>query len=104
MDKEPTDVGDDTQVKKRKTKAQLRREHEQEELRQLLSTPGGRYFLWRLLDYCKLFHTISSNNSIDMALLSGRRDAGLWVFAEIMETAPNTWTIMKEEANQREEK
>jgi len=41
-----SDVGDKEQVKKRKSKAQLEQERQDEDLRKVLETYEGRSFIW----------------------------------------------------------
>lgn len=95
------DHGDQGQVKKRKTKAQLEQDRCQEELRQLLSHKGNRYFLWRLLSECGLYRT-SSVDPHNMAIRSGMRDVGIWVITEIFKADEHAFTKMQLEAQRRE--
>lgn len=96
------DAGDEVKVRKRKTKAQLEEERCQEELRQILSTPGGRYWIWRLLSECGVFRTMSEETPHKMAVFSGLRDAGLWTLAEVFAADKNAFQKMQLEANERE--
>jgi hypothetical protein len=96
------DVGDEKQVKTSKKRHELKREHEIEDIKYMLKSPAGRYFLWRFLEYARVFNTISSDNVTRMSIQSGIRDAGLWVFNEIMEAQPDILNIMKQEAIERE--
>jgi hypothetical protein len=96
------DAGDELAVKQKKTKAQLRQEREQEEVRALLQVPGNRYFLWKLLSRCKLFDTSSHLDAHAMAIHSGRRDVGIELLKEITEASPDILYTMKMEANDRD--
>lgn len=62
MEKETVDVGDVKQTKKRKKKHQLEREQELEDMKQILDTPFGRRFIWRVLKKCRMFDTISHHD------------------------------------------
>lgn len=95
------DAGDEGQVNKRKTKAQLQKERNQEELRQILATSGGRYWIWRLLEYCGVFKSMSDELPHMMAIRSGLRDAGLWTLSEILEVDSNILSKMRQEAKDR---
>lgn len=96
------DAGDEKKVRKRKTKADIERERQVEELKKLLEDKGSRYFLWRLLEYCQVFHTTSYHDPTALAINSGKRDPGIWVIAEIFEANPNAYTLMRQEAQERE--
>ena len=95
------DHGDQTQVKKRKTKAQLEKERCQEELRQLLSHKANRYFLWRLLSECGLYRSTSVDPH-SMAIMSGKRDIGIWLITEMFNADENAFSRMQLEAKRRE--
>lgn len=79
------DVGDETEVTKHKKKWELKADQDEEDIRFLLSHPPGKRFLWRLLEQCKIFETISHHDQHQMAILSGGRDKGLWVLDQINE-------------------
>lgn len=95
------DHGDQTQVKKRKTKAQLESERCQEELRQLLSHKSNRYFVWRLLSECGLFRSTSADPH-NMAIMSGKRDVGIWLITEMFKADDTAFSKMQLEAKRRE--
>ena len=97
-----TNSGNDQEVTKRKTKAQLERERQLEELRVLLSSSGGRYFMWRILSKCRVFDTLSVHDPHTMAIYSGMRDIGLWLLSEIEETDKDFFTSMYKEGKVRD--
>ena len=97
MEAEVQDVGDVSQVKKRRTKAKIRRDREKEEIKQILATPFGRRFLWRVLRECGLWKTFSYDGAHDMAIKSGRRDIGLWLIKEIDEADKNGYMKLIQE-------
>lgn len=76
---------------------------QEEEFVGLLSHPGNRYWLWKLMSECKVFHTLSVSNPHDMAILSGKRDIGLWVLNEILNHHPEAFNLMQQEAKEREQ-
>ena len=98
------DVGDPKQVKIKKTKHKLTREQELEELRALVSTAGGRAFLWRLLATCKIstFGFCGDNDYLNN--LEGRRSVGAWVIEEVDEADPRAYSRMRDEAASRDAK
>ncbi len=85
-------------TKKQKTSL----ERQAEEFRRLLESPGARYWLWKLLSRCRVFHTLSVSSPHDMAIRSGQRDVGLWVLNEILENHPEAFHMMQQEAKERE--
>lgn len=95
------DVGNPAEVKERKTKTELSREREIEELRQLLETYGGRSYIWRLLDMCGVYKTSFTGNSTTF-FNEGRRDIGLRILEELFEASPNVYTLMRSEAIERD--
>ena len=97
---EPYDTGEETQVKQKKTKAQLNRERELEALRNILSTYDGRAFLWRLLEECGIYTSSFTGNSTTF-FNEGKRHVGLWTLNEIMDVNPNSYQQMRVEAVER---
>lgn len=91
------DVGDQKQVKKKKKKHQLVREGQLEEIRHILSTPYGRRFLWRVLIQCGMNKTLSGQTELGMAIMSGKRDMGLWLLGEINEADKNGYIKLIQE-------
>ena len=77
------DTGDVKDVKKKKTKAQLRRLKENEWLKDVLSRPGGRDFIWRLLIQCGVYDTSFTGDAPHTFFNEGKRQIGLWVLTEI---------------------
>lgn len=96
-------VDEQKQVKKRKKKWQLDREREVEELKHILSTSGGRWLLWRILEKCGLYQTTTNvSNPYVMAHKSGQRDLGIWLLKEILEADQNGYTMIMSEAKERD--
>lgn len=91
------DSGDEKQVRKRRTKAQLQREKELAELMSILETKPGRAFTWRLLNQCGVFKTTFANDANLTAFNEGKRQMGLWLLSEIMTASPNSYSLMQAE-------
>ena len=81
---------------------ELEVERQKEEFRKLLDSFGNRYWLWKFLSYCQVFRSTSVYDSHEMAIYSGRRDAGLWVLNEILAHHPEAFYAMQQEAKERE--
>ena len=101
-EKVPLDAGDAQQVKERAKAAELQRQREVEELRVLLSSPGARAFIWRLLKWCNLYKP-SPFDAQASARFEGRRDIGIWVRDEVLTSDARAYNLMRSEAQRREE-
>lgn len=95
------DTGDEVEVGRRKKKHELRAEQEREELSKLFASPGAPAFFWRLLSECQMFHSISRGDPHDMAIASGRRDVGLWLFSELLQANPQAYELMYRDHKER---
>jgi hypothetical protein len=94
------DVGDERQVKQQKQKKRNARDQELEDLRSILKTSGGRAFLWRLLAESKY----NSHGFIEggfAQFVQGQRSIGGWVMEEVFTADPNSYTLMRVEAEDR---
>ena len=96
------DAGDEGQVKKKKTKAQIHKEQDKEDLKLLLDSAGGRRFLWRLLEECGVYK-ISFTGDNYTIFNEGKRQIGLRLIEDIFNASPNAYTEMRLEATQRKE-
>ncbi len=92
-----TDTGDFKEVSKKKTKAQLRRMRENAWLKDILSTRGGRDFIWRLLIQCGVYHTSFTGDAPHTFFNEGKRQIGLWTLSEIDEADNQAIPKMQEE-------
>lgn len=102
MDEKPFDAGDEKQVKKRKTKIQIRKEQDKEDLRSILSSASGRRFMWKLLEECGVYKISFTGNSHTF-FNEGKRQIGLRLIEDIFDAAPNAYTEMRMEAASRRE-
>jgi hypothetical protein len=94
------DVGDPAKVKRKKTKAQLEYERQVEELRQVLSTKGGRNVIWRFLSMTHLFQTPVGETN-DIMRIVGAQDIGREMLASIFTSDPKAYILMQQEADDR---
>jgi len=92
-------VYDAEAINKRKAIARKRlKEREQSDLRKVLSTPEGRRFIWRLLGETRIFRGCFSLNGLEMANNEGKRDMGLFVLKDLLESHPDAFAQMQREA------
>ena len=74
------------------------------DLRLILSTAGGRRYIWRHLGKLGLFDGGYAPSPHEMAFDNGRREAGLRIMGDIMRWAPELWLKMQLESHERTEK
>lgn len=86
-------AGEETEVKERKTKAQLKREQEIEDMKQLLNTRFGRHVLWRILSQCGVYKLSFTGNSTTF-FNEGHRDIGNYIINEISEADKKAYPMM----------
>ena len=82
-------------------KQQQSRELELHTIRTIMKTENGRKFMWRCLQNCYTFENIFDADAVKHAYLSGSRNHGLWLDAELREAAPDDYYKMLKE-NQNE--
>ena len=100
MTKKPLDVGDEKQVKERKTKLDLVREREVAEFRIILETEAGRAFVWRMLSYCRIMHR-PITDPLETFRQLGHGDVGDWLLKEVFTSDIGAFTLMMQEDQER---
>ena len=98
----PVDAGDEEQAVIRHQAYSLARQREAEGLHQILDTVAGREFIWRILEYsgCESVAPLETNA---LARYEGRRDVGMWIKNECFTSYPDSYSIMRQEAEEREQ-
>jgi len=96
------DAGDEGQVEKKKTKAQIHKEQNKEDLKGILDSAGGRRFLWKLLEECGVYK-ISFTGDSYTAFNEGKRQIGLRLIEDIFDACPDAYIEMCSVAIQRKE-
>lgn len=71
-------------------------------IRDRLSTSGGRLYLWGELSAAHIFQTSMSPDPLQMAFLEGERNMGLRLLNDILAADPNQFVIMWREASGRD--
>lgn len=97
------DVGDEEIVKDKTSKRKSKRDQELEDFKLILSTHGGRSFIWRLLGKCGVYKNSFTGNSTTF-FNEGKRNIGLQLLDEVFEADPNAFTKMQNEAVERGER
>lgn len=103
MSETEEDVGNEEQVKAKTSKRKSKRDQELDDLRVILSTHGGRAFIWRLLGKCGVYKISFTGNSTTF-FNEGKRQIGLQLLDEVFEADPNVFTKMQNEAVERGER
>ncbi len=98
----PYDAGDEWAVKKKKTKAQIHKEQDKEDLKEILLSPGGRRFLWNLLQECRLYKISFTGDNMTI-FNEGKRQIGLRLIEDIFDASPNAYLEMHLEGKDRKE-
>lgn len=102
VDKTPYYAGDAEIVKVAKVSRKLERQRETLDLQAILDKPGGRKFMWRLLQECGVYRTSFTGNSATF-YNEGKRAVGLFVLNEIMEASPEAYLLMQKENRKESE-
>lgn len=92
-------AGDASKVVARTKKLARGDEMRRNGLRQIMSTPEGRAWMWALLGECRIFQTCFTGNSTTF-FNEGKRDVGLPIMAEITEHFADEYLLMAKEARQ----
>ena len=95
---DPFNAGDPQDVRERESAARKARIREMDDLRDLLATPAGRRFAWRMLDHCGVFRSTFSGHGARDAFNEGARNVGLFLMAEITEADADAFTNMLKES------
>lgn len=99
---EVLDTGDEKQVTTRKNKNKSKRDREENELRDILKTYGGRAYIWRILSRCGVFRLSFTGDPNSTFFKEGQRDIGLHLLSEVMEIDSSAFQKMQQEAVERD--
>ena len=91
-------AADEAQVEEGGAKAQRLRAQELSDVRQILSTKGGRRFMWRLLSASGVYRlSFAGEQSHTTAFQDGERNVGLRFLADVMDADPKNFLVMSDE-------
>lgn len=99
---EEFNAGEEKAVGKRKSKAKLRGERENEEFRDVLSTHSGRAVIWKIMGECGIFRA-GPTDKLETFRDLGRRDVGLSIMSDCLRIDGNLYLKMQKEAIERNE-
>lgn len=83
-------------------KDKLRKEREDDDLKQVMSTECGRRFIWKTLSASGVFGVSFTSDPYITAFNEGRRNKGLELFNDVMSVCPDLYLVMAEEAKEQE--
>lgn len=83
-------------------KDKLRKEREDDDLKQVMNTESGRRFIWKTLSASGVFHSSFSSDPYSTAFNEGARNKGLELFNNVMSVCPDLYLVMAEEAKEQE--
>ena len=95
-------AADEQQVKEASHKAKRGRDLELDDVRFVMNAPQGRRFMNRLIEFCGVNRSSFTGNSTTF-FNEGQRNVGLMLFADVEESCPELYLLMRQEARKREE-
>lgn len=90
---------DPEQVELAEKRANAKASQAENDLKFLLSSKQGRRFLWKQLEFCRVFSTSFTGNS-QTFFNEGMRNVGLKLFNDILKAEPESFAVMQREANE----
>lgn len=93
---DPLIAADETRLAAQET-ARLNQLAADDELRQVMSTPAGRRFIWRLLDRAGMWRSSYRESRQDTDFLEGNRNIALMLWADLQRICPELKLRMQEE-------
>lgn len=97
-------TSDPKKVGKAKKRADTNEKILQEYWRRVLDTPEGRAVLWEVLENCGVFaRSFAGENTHLTAHSEGRRHVGIDIFERLLQVAPQSYNLMRQEALKRNE-
>ncbi len=90
---------DPEQVAQAEKRANAKAMQADNDLKFLLSSKQGRRFLWKQLEFCRVFSTSFTGNS-QTFFNEGMRNVGLKLFNDILRAEPESFAVMQRESNE----
>jgi hypothetical protein len=84
-------------------KAKRQRTRELEDIKAVMSAIEGRRVLWAMLDSAGVFTTSFTGDTNTTIFNEGRRNGGLRLYSDIMESCPSLFLQMAAEAKEQKE-
>jgi len=103
---EDLEVDEKAEKKKAKKKARKAKATEQLKYKAVLDTYQGRELIWDILSHSKVFqqsYVADDQGGRKSAFNEGRRHEGMWLMANVFTYYPESYSLMQQEATDREE-
>lgn len=97
------DLSNRKEVRRAEKAAAIARAQDEEVTKQIMSTPGGRGWMYRLLSRCCIFSTPFAGVPDRTAFNCGQQNIGLQIFNEVVTICPNQYVQMMQEAAQKDQ-
>lgn len=98
--RDPIEPVDEQEATRAKAESALKRKQQVEDFKWLMAHAQGRRIVSRLLEEAGVHRTSFNHSGSVMAYNEGRRHIGLFLLAEILEIAPESYTkLLKEYAS-----
>lgn len=98
----PYDASDPKHVKEKRKAARQEEQARAEMMNAIMSIPQGRKWIWELLSWCNIGHSVLNSNPYLMAHSSGQQDVGFRIMADAMMNQDSYLQMIKE-AKERED-
>lgn len=98
------DTGDETQVKRRKTRSQLLQEEKEAAIRAVMNTPAGRWILNDLWAEGRVFSDSFNPDPYWHAFNAGKQSSAKKSYSEVHTICPELQILAEREAQEREKK
>jgi hypothetical protein len=82
-------------------KDHLKRDMELADLRAVLNTKWGRRVFWRIVSRCGPLRQSFDHSAAVSAFNEGQRSIGLWMWAEMEQSCPEAYEVMRREAKEQ---
>lgn len=101
-DEQTYDAGNSEHVKAAKLTAKMRARRDAEDLGDVMSTLGGRRWMWSLLESCGVYQISyrEGDQPTHTAFREGGRNVGNRTMASLMGTCPEGYALMCKEKNE----
>jgi hypothetical protein len=90
-------AADEKQVKEGAKREKSHRDREIDDIRQVMSSPQGRRFIWRLLGHCGVYESIWEA-SAKIHYNAGKQDVGHFLLAEVVQANEELYSLMIKES------
>ena len=95
-------AADRRDIRKAEKEAKLRELQRREIVTGIMSVSPGRDWMLDVLEFCHIFATSFSSESLNMAFAEGQRSVGLRLLGDIMSACPDSYVQMMRERNERD--